>query len=325
MTFNTVLVGLGKIGYSYDADIDNNNVVLTHFKAIRELASFSLVAIVESDPKKYQDVDEEFRSLVHADLNELKVSEQIDLVVVATPSETHLEVVKTALKLRPRVILLEKPVSNSLRDALEISELTLESGVQIFMNYQRNYHYELRNLALDISQGKVEGPFVFTGWFNNGWINNCSHLLALYLGLFTNGFEDLKITSNSDDLLAWKTFNCSAQFINLKDFDGAFFSFELTGKNKTYRYDSHFDTLRISELTQGKLFPNEKTLASLGESIEMNEGNLLPQVYVQLENYLNGNDFFSFSLENGVKIVKLLLSLSQKRDIDGGNLGVQEA
>ena len=36
MTFNTVLVGLGKIGYSYDADIDNNNVVLTNFKAIKE-------------------------------------------------------------------------------------------------------------------------------------------------------------------------------------------------------------------------------------------------------------------------------------------------
>jgi hypothetical protein len=325
MTFNTVLVGLGKIGYSYDADIENSKVVLTHFKAIRESSTFSLVAIVEPDINKYQELDEEFESLIYADLKEIEVSKQIDLVVVATPPETHVEVVKAALKLRPRVILLEKPVANSLADALEIFELTLKSEVQIFMNYQRNYHLELRKLALDISQGKVQGPFVFTGWFNNGWINNCSHLLALYLGLFNTGFEDLEISANRDALLAWNTSNCSAQFINLKDFDGAFFSFELIGKNKTYRYDSHFDTLRTSELTQSKLFLNEKSLAFPGESIEMNEGNLLPKVYIQLENYLNGDNSFTFSLENGVRIVKLLSDLIQERDKDGSNLGVQEA
>jgi hypothetical protein len=325
MTFTTVLVGLGKIGYSYDADIDDSNVVLTHFKAIRESTTFSCVAIVETNAKKYQELDEEFGSLIYTDLKEIKVSKQIDLVVVATPSETHLEVVKAALKLRPRVILLEKPVSNSLSDALEIFDSTLESGVQIFLNYQRNYHYELRKLALDISQGKVQGPFVFTGWFNNGWINNCSHLFALYLGLFTTGFEDLKISANNDDLLAWNTYNCSAQFINLKDFDGSFFSFELIGKNKTYRYDSHFDSLRISELTKGKLFPNEESLAFPGESIEMNQGNLLPEVYIQLENYLNGDNFFTFSLENGVRIVKLMSDLIQERENDGRPLGIQEA
>ena len=325
MTFKTILVGLGKIGYSYDADIDNDNIVLSHFTAIRESANFSLVAIVETDPKKYQNLDEEFGSLIYADLEEIKVSEQIDLVVIATPSKTHLEVVKAAVKLRPRIILLEKPVADSLTDALEVSELMLESGVQIFMNYQRNYHHEFRTLALDISQGKVQGPFVFTGWFNNGWMNNCSHLLALYLGLFSNGFEDLKISANSDDLLAWNTFNCSAQFINLKDFDGAFFSFELIGKNKTYRYDSHFDTLSISELTESKIFPNEKSLSFPDKPIKMNEGNLLPEVYIQLKNYLNGDNSFTFPLENGVSIVELLSNLIQERDKNGGARGVQEA
>jgi hypothetical protein len=99
----------------------------------------------------------------------------------------------------------------------------------------------------------------------------------------------------------------------------------LIGKNKTYRYDSHFDTLRTSELTQGKLFPNEQSLAFPGESIEMNEGNLLPEVYIQLENCLNGDNSFTFSLEYGVRIVKLLSDLIQERNKDGSNLGVQEA
>ncbi len=325
MTFNVILVGLGKIGYSYDADINNSNVVLTHFKAIRESSGFSLVAIVEADSKKYQEINKEFGLLFYADVNQIQSSKEIDLVVIATPVETHLEVVKAALKLRPRAILLEKPVSNTLVDALEMFELALESGVEIFVNYQRNYHHEFKNLAADISQGKVQGPFVFTGWFNNGWINNCSHLLALYLGLFPIGFEDIRITANNDNLLAWNTSNCSAQFINLKNFNGAFFSFELICKNRTYRYDSHFDTLRISQLTQSTLFPSEETLAFPGESIEMNEGSLLPRVYFELENYLNGYNSFIFSLENGVRIVKLLSSVIQERDIDGSNLGFQEA
>ena len=147
----------------------------------------------------------------------------------------------------------------------------------------------------------------------------------MYIGLFPAGFEYLNITANNDDLLAWNSSACSAQLINLKGFDGAFFSFELICKDKTYRYDSHFDTLRISELAQGKLFTTERTLAISGDLIQMNEGNLLPQVYIQIENYLNGDNYFTFSLEDGVKIVKLLLNSIQNRDKYGSELGVQEA
>ncbi len=322
MSSNVILFGLGKMGYLYDAENRDNNVVLTHFSAIKESLKLNLVAIIETDSNRHKHLHKEFSSLLYADVNQIEITEKIDLVVIATPSKTHLEVVRAALKLSPRVILLEKPVANTLPDALEIFNLASESGVQIFINYQRNYHHEFRNLALDISQGRTQGPFVFTGWFNNGWLNNCSHLLALYLGLFPNGFDDLKISANNEDLLAWKTSDGSAQFINLKDFDGAFFSFELICKNRTYRYDSHFNTLRISELTQSQFFPKENSLSFPELSIDMNESNMLREVYGQLENYLSGSSSFTFSLEKGVMIVKLLSDLMQNRENGGSALGI---
>ena len=125
MTFNVILFGLGKIGYSYDADSSNNNVVLTHFKAINKSPSFRLLAIVEADAKKYQKIDKKFEPLIFADVNQIQSNKEIDLVVIATPTETHLKVVREALKLRPKAILLEKPVSNSLVDAIKILELSL--------------------------------------------------------------------------------------------------------------------------------------------------------------------------------------------------------
>ena len=306
MTFKTILVGLGKIGYEYDTNTSDSSRVLSHYKALMINPNLDIAGIVEKSFDKIQRVSSKINTPIQSNFNQLRKIGDIDLIVIATPPETHLEIIKLALKLKPRAILLEKPVAHNLDSALQIQNLIDKTGVKVFVNYQRNYNPVLRNLASDIAAGLVGGPFVFTSWFTNSWSNSCSHLLALYLDLFSDSFNNIESISAISDQLVWRSQTCSAQFINLQNFAGAFFGFELICKDRVMRYESHLNSLKIQQLSNSEFYLNELVLNEAKQNLEVIEEKLLSEVYVQIENFLNGKEYFLFSLEKGVSIVRLL-------------------
>ena len=280
--------------------------MLSHYKDLMINPNLDIVGIVENSFDKIQRVFGEIITPIYSNFNQLKAMKSIDLIVIATPPETHLEIIKLALKLNPRVILLEKPVAHNLDSALQILNLINKTEVKVFVNYQRNYNSVLRNLASDIASGLVGGPFVFTSWFTNSWANSCSHLLALYLDLFSENFNNIESISTISDQLVWRSQTCSAQFINLQNFTGIFFGFELICKDRVIRYDSHLNSLKIQQLSNSEFYFNELVLNEAKQNLKVVEEKLLSEVYVQIENFLNGKEYFLFSLEKGVSIVKLL-------------------
>jgi hypothetical protein len=97
----TLLVGLGKIGMGYDlsANLEEHGAapdvleIRTHAMAVMESQSLELLGGVDPSDVARRDFQRAFGRPTWPSLSEYD-GPAVDVVVVATPTETHLEVVK---------------------------------------------------------------------------------------------------------------------------------------------------------------------------------------------------------------------------------------
>ncbi|MDV6235686.1 Gfo/Idh/MocA family oxidoreductase [Leptospira ellisii] len=62
------------------------------------------------------------------------------LVVIATPSETHYELAREAIRFGFRHLLVEKPVCHTVPLARKLAELCRKTGTDLRVNHERRYH-----------------------------------------------------------------------------------------------------------------------------------------------------------------------------------------
>ncbi len=62
------------------------------------------------------------------------ITDNIDLVVIATPTETHFKISKYALE-RKKHILVEKPISLSINEVLNLEKISKKNKKKIFVDY----------------------------------------------------------------------------------------------------------------------------------------------------------------------------------------------
>jgi predicted dehydrogenase len=65
------------------------------------------------------------------------VPEKFDLIVIATWSDSHLELFEKTLRFSPTGVLVEKPLSNSVASCERIKQLATENDIQIRCNFTR--------------------------------------------------------------------------------------------------------------------------------------------------------------------------------------------
>lgn len=73
---------------------------------------------------------------------------QTDALVVATPAGTHYEVVREALK-AGRHVLVEKPIADSAKDALELTQTAAAAGLVFCVGHVERFNPAFRQLVLE--------------------------------------------------------------------------------------------------------------------------------------------------------------------------------
>lgn len=117
------LIGLGKMGIS-------------HLAIIRPHPDVELVAICDTTGYVLDVLNKYTGVKTYTDYKSLLANEQLDAVVVATPSKFHAEIVRAALEQNLHVFC-EKPFCLNLDEAEELAELAQTKGL---VN-QVGYHY----------------------------------------------------------------------------------------------------------------------------------------------------------------------------------------
>ena len=95
---------------------------------------YQLVALCDTDQQKLDQACAEYAVRGYLDYEQMLAAEELDLVVVATPTQLHLEHASLALK-RKIAVFLEKPMASDLAEARQICQLMADYDTRL-MVYQ---------------------------------------------------------------------------------------------------------------------------------------------------------------------------------------------
>ena len=152
-----------------------------HFDAIKKNKSFKLVKLVD---KNINSILKKKLQIIKNITFEKKLSEyekEVDLIVICTPTESHFNDIKKALKLNPKIIICEKPLSNKIKETIEILEILEKKRIKLIINYQRQFDNRFKELGKLFIKNKYN-KFILK--YNNGFLNNASHFLYFLYELF---------------------------------------------------------------------------------------------------------------------------------------------
>ncbi len=128
---------------------------LHHIPNLKTIPSAELVALCDENPKTLEEVGNRFGvNKLYTSHEDLLDREQVDAVVVATPTPTHCQVVTYAAS-RGVHIFCEKPLCTSMKEAEEMRKALSQSKVVFMMGFNMRFSPNIRRV-----EQLVRGGFV---------------------------------------------------------------------------------------------------------------------------------------------------------------------
>jgi len=146
------IAGLGRIGSILEDDRLREKPC-THAGAIKRNRECRLTAGCDINKERRELFAQRWNcSRVYEDIRDMLKTNQCDILHIATPSETHLEIIKMALPYKPKVIICEKPLAENSRNALKIAELDNAGKIKILTNHERRYSKDYQRAKKHIEE-----------------------------------------------------------------------------------------------------------------------------------------------------------------------------
>jgi hypothetical protein len=190
---NTIVVGLGNIGMMYDF-YKNNKYCLTHVRSIRANKNYNLLGAIDSDIAKISLFKKKYDLPAYKNIDDIKILNKIDLVVVASPTETHFNIIKQVLLiLKPKIILCEKPFTDDFFKASVLIRLCKNNKTKLFINYIRN-SLPIFDKIKKFIEIRKQTFFTAKVYFSGDILNNGSHYFIFFYKLFKD-YISYKLTN----------------------------------------------------------------------------------------------------------------------------------
>lgn len=191
------IYGIGLIGCGM--------VAPAHAKSVKEIANARLAGVFALERDQAEAFAEEYGAeQVFDDVDALVKDPSVDVVVICTPTGTHLDLARQAARAGKHV-LTEKPIEVNLQRADELIRACDEAGVKYGVIFQSRFKKAARALKREVEKG-VLGKLIlgdaYVQWWrpqeyydNSGWrgtwamdgggavVNQSSHTLDLLLWL----------------------------------------------------------------------------------------------------------------------------------------------
>ena len=145
---------------------------LAHIPGFKRDERCEVVAICDPQRPMAEAVAAEFGIPdVYTDHREVLAREDVHMVDVCTPSETHFELSWAALEAGKHV-LCEKPVAFDFRDTIRAAELARSRKLKTKLGFTFRYAPAMRYMKHLIDTGFIGTPFIFNGYEQNSqWLD----------------------------------------------------------------------------------------------------------------------------------------------------------
>jgi predicted dehydrogenase len=229
LQISTAIVGLGKIGLTYDLDefgVAKPNQVMTHCRSVSESNFFKISYLIDPQIESLKIAVHKYGGVGFHTSLEAVAQDSPQLLILSVPTSLHLEtLLDITEKWKPTAYLIEKPFGRSSREARQMRDILKLQDAKVYVNYFRRY---LPNFVLLKSSSKFRNR----GRLNSVTVNGYGTLENVF-----SHFLDLLIFLESPSILGLsKKLNCSSGIEYLKFEDAASgVLFELNGVGRGIR------------------------------------------------------------------------------------------
>jgi len=191
MALNTLLVGLGNIGLHLDPKGVYGN---SHAGAIFANSELNLRAGVDPVRENRCLFSERYHAVSYEKIESIPRSHQFDLIVIATPPQTHFEVFSKALGMKPRLIICEKPIFNGISKGKDLLEKASALGIKVAVPHWMRFNESFIEIKQQLAQHKFGHIKHVRYLYAKGILNSGTHAIDLLQYLFGKviGFEVVK-------------------------------------------------------------------------------------------------------------------------------------
>ncbi len=301
---NILIVGFGNVAYNIDND--KRLIKFSHFQALKDLNLIKNVkAICDINIDKIKFPKNLRKVAKFSNLNDLKKKFiSFDLVIVLVPTLNYVKTVKKLIQnFNFKYLMIEKPITTSLKEFDVLNKLLFEKKIIFTINYQRNWDKNINKIKSFIDQNK---PYLINIETSSAIIQSGSHFIELILKLYPNiqpmtyvdTISNHRLINNKKDPNGVMVLGDKHNIIIMSFLSSSrnYFKSKMIFKSdKKYMiYDEvkgvmsignvKFDSLRVGKKCEYDSLPNK--------IIKLKNDNLLYKSYIELLN-LKKTDIFS--------------------------------
>lgn len=288
----SALFGLGNIGLKYDLN-NSESTIKTHSKALANFEHFDFKFAIDPIILNREMFAKQYSVKSYENLEFLSNKEtRVDLAVVATPTKTRLNDLKSIIEtLQPKYLILEKPIASNKVESNQIVQLLEENNIKTLVNYHRRFLPGTDILKTHIKNNTYGELKNISCNYNRGLINCGSHFIDLIFYLTDSDYHNLNVLNKieNDNYQNYSftfqihsiniLFNAISQdYFNVGDLN---FYFE----NATIKVTNHSNHIEINDLKQNNI-----------SNIEFGSENFVYYTYNHLIKSITTNTDFASNL-----------------------------
>jgi predicted dehydrogenase len=303
--YRAVIIGAGRIGAGFDTPRSPH--VLTHAHALQNHPRTDLIGIADLDSAKGKKEARKWNTKFFPNVDIMLRDVEPDIVVIATPDDTHADMLVHVLAAKPKLIICEKPVATKRKDIERLRNLE-NVRTTILVNFSRRFDPVVQRISTKLKTGSYGKILSASAIYTKGLFHNGSHIIDL-ARCFLGELKDASITFHVDDcpngestLGGFATFTRCPQFYLMAGDARAYavFEFEIVAEKRHLRFAQEGLTLIERKVVSDPVY---KGYRILGKAItkKCKLRSALPNLVTHAVEVLDGKRNPLSSFEEGIR------------------------
>ncbi len=152
----------------------------THLNILQKFKNATVIAICDPNQEAREKVAKKFKvSKTYESIQEMLSSEQIDVVHIVTPAQTHLELALAAMKKNCHV-LVEKPVALNTKEAKEMFAAATKYKVKLTVDHNHVFDEVMIKARETIASGTLGRIANVESWYASSYSSNTKSRFLRY-------------------------------------------------------------------------------------------------------------------------------------------------